>query len=157
MLISFLSDGYRLRYRTSRTKGSTVATPSAEDATLDLLPPEFETNIESGFQIATFQGPLCAEPMEGLAFSIESIDFDAAQFDSENRTYLHLARDVWSFIHSTGDFLGSAKMAQVGGSLVTASKEACRNGFLDWSPRLKMAIYTCDIQASSTSISQVDH
>jgi ribosome assembly protein 1 len=41
-------------------------------------------------------------------------------------------------------------MAQVGGSLITASKEACRLGFLDWSPRLKMAIYSCDIQASSS-------
>jgi ribosome assembly protein 1 len=33
---------------------------------------------------------------------------------------------------------------------MTAVKDACRNGLLDWSPRLLMAMYSCDIQASST-------
>jgi hypothetical protein len=41
-------------------------------------------------------------------------------------------------------------MAQVAGSVISAVKDACRNGLLDWSPRLKLAMYTCDIQASST-------
>lgn len=40
-------------------------------------------------------------------------------------------------------------MAQVAGSLISAVRDACRNGLLDWSPRLMLAMYTCDIQASS--------
>ena len=40
-------------------------------------------------------------------------------------------------------------MAQVTGALITSVREACRNGLLDWSPRLMLAMYTCDIQASS--------
>ncbi|KAF8319037.1 translation elongation factor 2 [Clavulina sp. PMI_390] len=118
-----------LRNRTSK-RGN----PSGGEGSADDLPPEFETNIESGFQIATFQGPLCAEPMEGLSFFVESIEFDAAQLGDENR---------------------ASKMAQVSGSLITASKEACRSGFLDWSPRLKMAIYSCDIQASTDVLGKV--
>ncbi len=34
------------------------------------------------------------------------------------------------------------------GSFISAVRDACRNGLLDWSPRLMLAMYTCDIQAS---------
>jgi translation elongation factor EF-G len=38
---------------------------------------------------------------------------------------------------------------QITGSLISAVRDACRAGLLDWSPRLKLAMYTCDIQATS--------
>lgn len=41
------------------------------------------------------------------------------------------------------------RMPQVAGSVISAVRDACRNGLLDWSPRLMLAMYTCDIQASS--------
>jgi ribosome assembly protein 1 len=41
------------------------------------------------------------------------------------------------------------RLSQVTGSLISAVRDACRNGLLDWSPRLKLAMYSCDIQASS--------
>lgn len=37
---------------------------------------EFDTHIETGFQLGTFQGPLCAEPVEGLAYFVEQVDVD---------------------------------------------------------------------------------
>lgn len=40
-------------------------------------------------------------------------------------------------------------MSQVTGSLISAVKDACRSGLLDWSPRLMLAMYSCEIQASS--------
>jgi len=98
------------------------------------IPSEFESSIESGFQTAMFQGPMCAEPVEGMSFFVESLEFDASKVEGEN-------------VHS--------KMAQVTGSLISASKESCRTGMLDWSPRLKMAIYTCDIQASTEVLGKV--
>jgi translation elongation factor EF-G len=42
-----------------------------------------------------------------------------------------------------------ARLPQVTGSLITSVRDACRNGLLDWSPRVMLAMYTCDIQASS--------
>lgn len=45
--------------------------------------------------------------------------------------------------------------AQVSGSFLTAVRDACRNGLLDWSPRLMLAMYSCDIQAASKSC--LDH
>jgi len=48
-------------------------------------------------------------------------------------------------------------MAQVTGSVITGVKDACRNGLLDWSPRLMLAMYSCDIQASSERASNNLH
>ena len=136
-----------LRLKTSR-KGVAAAYTSEEKISQD-IPPEFETNIESGFQIATFQGPLCAEPMEGLAYFVEDIEFDAELLDDESSGHMFRINKPRHYPTIGILFTGASKMAQVGGSMITASKETCRLGFLDWSPRLKMAMYSCDIQASS--------
>jgi ribosome assembly protein 1 len=34
---------------------------------------EYESSVEGGFQIATLQGPLCAEPVQGMAYLVESL------------------------------------------------------------------------------------
>ena len=36
---------------------------------------------------------------------------------------------------------------------MTAVRDACRSGLLDWSPRLMLAMYSCDIQAASEPFS----
>lgn len=43
------------------------------------------------------------------------------------------------------------KISAVAGALISSVRDACRAGMLDWSPRIKLAMYTCDIQASSES------
>ena len=43
---------------------------------VDHLLQQFEGTIETGFQLATFKGPLCAEPVEGMAYFVESIEVD---------------------------------------------------------------------------------
>jgi ribosome assembly protein 1 len=43
----------------------------------------FDNHIETGFQLATAQGPLCAEPIEGLAFFLETLDVDAEALERE--------------------------------------------------------------------------
>ena len=47
--------------------------------------------------------------------------------------------------------LAQNTMPQVTCSLITAVQDSCRNGLLDWSPRLKLAMYTRDIYVSSKS------
>jgi hypothetical protein len=47
---------------------------------------------------------------------------------------------------------GLNRIAQVTGSFISSVREACKNGLLDWSPRLMLAMYTCDIQSSSAGI-----
>lgn len=111
-------------------------------------PQEFDGQVEYGFQIATFQGPLCAEPVEGIAYFVQSvgIDSDALEQDRGMSVCVYVSAqwglmDTESTVHN--------RMSQVTGSIITSVKDACRSALLDWSPRLKMAMYSCDIQASS--------
>ncbi|KAF8644511.1 hypothetical protein AX16_008388 [Volvariella volvacea WC 439] len=95
---------------------------------------DFDNQIETGFQLATFQGPLCAEPVEGLAYFVESVNVDKEALEKEAE---------------------QGRVAQVTGSVMSAVRDACRNGLLDWSPRLMLAMYSCDIQASTDVLGKV--
>jgi len=50
----------------------------------DSMTRDFDGNIETGFQIATLHGPLCAEPMEGMAFFVERVEMDRDGIRKEN-------------------------------------------------------------------------
>ncbi|KIM43251.1 hypothetical protein M413DRAFT_444059 [Hebeloma cylindrosporum] len=102
---------------------------SEEDASeIEKIVRDFDNHIETGFQLATFQGPLCAEPVEGMAFFVEQVKIEEDLLEKE---------------------IAQNRMSQVTGSLISAVKDACRNGLLDWSPRLMLAMYSCEIQASA--------
>lgn len=45
---------------------------------------DFDGYIETGFQIATLHGPLCAEPMEGMAFFVERVEIDKGGISKED-------------------------------------------------------------------------
>ncbi|KAI0051129.1 P-loop containing nucleoside triphosphate hydrolase protein [Auriscalpium vulgare] len=106
---------------------------SASDG-MDQVAREFDANIETGFQVATSHGPLCGEPVEGMAFFVQQVEIDQ---------------------EGVGREAEQNRMSQITGSLITAVKDACRNGLLDWSPRLKLAMYSCDIQASTDVLGKV--
>ncbi|KAG8903683.1 Cytoplasmic GTPase/eEF2-like protein (ribosomal biogenesis), partial [Tulasnella sp. 408] len=106
-----------------------VGTPTASVAGEIRYLRDFDDCFETAFQIATNQGPLCAEPMQGMAFFVESI-----QLGGEGSA-------------ADADAVQS-KAVTVRGALITAVKEAYRSGLLDWSPRLMLAMYSCDIQAA---------
>jgi ribosome assembly protein 1 len=45
---------------------------------------DFDGYVETGFQIATLHGPLCAEPMEGMAFFVERVEIDRGGISKED-------------------------------------------------------------------------
>ncbi|TBU62363.1 translation elongation factor 2 [Dichomitus squalens] len=100
----------------------------------DPLALAFDNYLETGFQLATFQGPLCAEPVEGMAYFVEAVTLDREGIEQEQ---------------------ASNRTAHLTGSLISSVRDACRNGLLDWSPRLMLAMYTCDIQASTDVLGKV--
>ncbi|KAG2145893.1 P-loop containing nucleoside triphosphate hydrolase protein [Suillus clintonianus] len=116
-----------LRRRLSRNYSTRSTDTSGNDV-------DFTGYVETGFQLATFQGPLCAEPVEGMAYFVESIDVDADGVQKE---------------------IVQNRLSQVTGSVISAVRDACRNGLLDWSPRLMLAMYSCDIQASTDVLGKV--
>lgn len=65
---------------------STLSTDEAgAKAELRLLR-DFENSIEAGFQMATFQGPLCAEPVVGMAWVVENVSFNKESEESEGES-----------------------------------------------------------------------
>ncbi|CAG8847659.1 27124_t:CDS:2, partial [Racocetra persica] len=77
-------------------------------------------------------GPLCSEPLMGVAYFLEdfTVSIDENVDISEIRPKL-------------------------GGYVITTMRDACLQGFLDLSPRLMLAMYSCDIQATTEALGRV--
>ncbi|AOW04139.1 P-loop containing nucleoside triphosphate hydrolase protein [Yarrowia lipolytica] len=81
-----------------------------------------QDSILTGFQLATQSGPLCNEPMQGVAVYLDLID------DPND---------------------------ELAGKLISPFQKAIYTAFLDWSPRLMLATYSCEIQASTEVLGKV--
>ncbi|OQO14848.1 hypothetical protein B0A48_00230 [Cryoendolithus antarcticus] len=88
------------------------------------------SKLTHAFQLFTSSGPLCAEPTQGIAVLLESITTDQAILCS----------------HSAG--------AQTG-EILRSTRTALKSAFLDWSPRILLAMYACEIQASAEVLGRV--
>ncbi|KAF2201376.1 P-loop containing nucleoside triphosphate hydrolase protein [Delitschia confertaspora ATCC 74209] len=97
-----------------------------------LTPNSFADKIIYAFQLATAQGPLCAEPVQGIAVFLEDVTID---------------------IPSEED--ASAAMGRLTGEVIKTVRDSIRQGFLDWSPRMLLAMYSCEIQASTDVLGRV--
>lgn len=112
---------------TERREG--VAAPSADETTIHAS--HFCDKITYGFQLATEQGPLCHEPVQGVAVFIEDVAISAGEDETVS------ARD---------------RVGRLTGEVIKTVQQSVHKGFLDWSPRLMLAMYSCEIQASSKSL-----
>lgn len=86
--------------------------------------------ISYAFQLSSLQGPLCNEPMQGVAVIIEDITIAETQED---------------------EVVAPDAAGKLSSEVIRATRESIRLGFLDWSPRLLLAMYSCEIQTSSKS------
>ncbi|KAJ7960507.1 Elongation factor-like [Quillaja saponaria] len=91
-----------------------------------------ESSIVSGFEMATAAGPLCDEPMWGLAFVIEAYLSPLVGHDDDSE------------IHKQPEQYGI-----FAGQVITAVKEACRAAVLQNRPRLVEAMYFCELNTST--------
>lgn len=89
---------------------------------------DFSDKILYAFQLATAQGPLCGEPCQGIAVFLEEVTIAATSDDDS----------------SPRDQLG-----RLTGEVIKTVRDSIRQGFLDWSPRILLAMYSCEIQATS--------
>ncbi|KAJ4710496.1 Elongation factor-like [Melia azedarach] len=101
----------------------------SQASSLFLEAQSLESSIMSGFQLATAAGPLCDEPMWGLAFIVEA--------------YISPMAD-----QSDDELESSQQSEQYGifsGQVMTAVKDACRQAVLQKNPRLVEAMYFCEL------------
>ncbi|OKL58122.1 hypothetical protein UA08_06580 [Talaromyces atroroseus] len=91
---------------------------------------DLSDKIVYAFQLATGQGPLCQEPVQGIAVMLEDVT-------------LHVEdEDAIDFGRLTGE-------------AIRIVRESVSQGFLDWSPRILLAMYSCEIQASTEVLGRV--
>lgn len=83
---------------------------------------EYDSSFVNGFQIASLAGPLCEEPMMGVAFLVKEWSLEAT---------------------SSGTY------GPLSGQIMSAVKDACRKSFQAQPQRLMAAMYTCNIQANA--------
>jgi len=108
---------------------------SKEECADDTLTPrDFSDKIISAFQLATLQGPLCNEPVQGVAVFLESVTISNLSDEQSS------ARE---------------KLGPLTGEVIRTVRESIRLGFLDWSPRILLAMYSCEIQCSTEVLGRV--
>ncbi|KAL8947741.1 MAG: hypothetical protein Q9222_006014 [Ikaeria aurantiellina] len=92
--------------------------------------------ISYAFQLAMAQGPLCSEPCQGVAVFIEGISLTGTTASED-------------------DFSSRETSGRLTGEVIKVMRDSIRQGFLDWSPRLLLAMYSCEIQASTEVLGRV--
>ncbi|KAL6825979.1 P-loop containing nucleoside triphosphate hydrolase protein [Trichoderma sp. SZMC 28015] len=112
---------------------SAKASDAASESLEKLHPSHLSDKITYAFQLATAQGPLCNEPMQGVAVFVEDVSLNLSEDDTS-------ARD---------------KLSRLTGEVIKAFQSSLRAGFLDWSPRLMLAMYTLEIQTSTEVLGRV--
>ena len=103
---------------------------AAEDS-VDKHSSTLADNVAYAFQLATYQGPLCSEPMQGVAVFLEDICTNISEDEASQNT------------------------GRLTGEIIRTTRESIRQGFLDWSPRILLAMYSCEIQASAEVLGKV--
>lgn len=99
---------------------------------------EFLNSVINGFQLATLAGPICEEPLHGVAFIVEDItivvDHLSAplSFGEDNNDSGHFQQQCRSFT----------------GQIMSAVKDGCRRAFTNQPQRIMAAMYNCSIQVS---------
>ena len=104
---------------------------AAEEGNVDKHSSTLADKVAYAFQLATYQGPLCNEPVQGIAVFLEDICTNVSEEEASQNT------------------------GRLTGEIITTTRESIRQGFLDWSPRILLAMYSCEIQASAEVLGRV--
>ncbi|KAI9928111.1 Cytoplasmic GTPase/eEF2-like protein (ribosomal biogenesis) [Aspergillus wentii] len=94
-----------------------------------LIVRDFCDKIAYAFQLATGQGPLCQEPIHGTAIFLEELAVNGTEEELD--------------------------LGRLTGEAIRLVREGITQGFLDWSPRIMLAMYSCEIQASTEVLGRV--
>ncbi|CDH09195.1 probable Ribosome assembly protein 1 [Zygosaccharomyces bailii ISA1307] len=99
---------------------------------------EFADSIINGFQLAVNEGPLAREPVEGMCVVVDNI----IEMDVENMEANH-------------DPQYQKDLTNISGRFITSTRDMIHATFLDWSPRMMWAVYSCDVQTSVDVLGKV--
>ena len=126
-----------LKHEPPDPTSSTIPTPPNPPSTDDnttttttlLHPRDLLPKFLHAFQLATSSGPLCAEPLSGTLTSLHSLTLTSPQ--------------------------PLSSLPRLTGEIIRTTRDALSTSFLDWSPRLLLATYSCSIQAHTSVLGRV--
>ena len=128
MLIDATSDGCLAKVFSDESE--TTEAPRAGEA---LRVSHLADKIQYAFQLASARGPLCNEPIQGVAVFVEEVSLSLSEDDTS-------ARD---------------KLGRLTGEVIKTFQSCMHSAMLDWSPRIMLAMYTVEIQASTEVLGRV--
>lgn len=99
---------------------------------------EYSDSIINGFLLSVNEGPLANEQVQGMCVVLEDI-----HEMTENE------------ISEIDDPHYQVDEPNLSGRLITTTRDCIHKSFLDWSPRIMWAMYTCDIQTSVDVLGKV--
>ncbi|TMW65312.1 hypothetical protein Poli38472_007954 [Pythium oligandrum] len=95
---------------------------------------QLESAIVTGFQMTTSAGPLCDEPVFGVAFVVENARFQQPTVDAE---------------------ADADKFGPLSGQVISSMRSACRAAFVKQPTRLVEAVYECTVQCLSEQLGKL--
>ena len=131
---------------------------SSENSSSQILPeigPDFSDTISYAFQLAVSQGPLCSEPMQGVAVFLESVTYSPHPTSHGGTPGIGSpgsSTPIEAFPSSETDATNSGRLT---GEVITAVRSSITSAFLDWSPRILLALYMCTIQSTTEVLGRV--
>lgn len=128
----------------STTDPLAAASASAAFEHQELLS-KLENSIITGFQVATSAGPLCDEPVWGVAFVVEDVVFND-DLRKEN------ASEDGSV---AGDKDDENKFGPLSGQVISTMRTICRVAFVKQPVRLVEAIYDCTVQCLAEQLGKL--
>ena len=99
---------------------------------------DYDYSIFSGFQMAAASGPLCEEPLHGVAFVLK-------KWENCNKPSANAVEDC----PPTADNDRVTSYGPLSGQLISAMNEACRKAILVQPARLMAAMYSCNIRTTA--------
>ncbi|CCC71091.1 hypothetical protein NCAS_0G02040 [Naumovozyma castellii] len=99
---------------------------------------DYADSILNGFQLSVNEGPLANEPVQGMCVIVEDIhEMDKAELANLDDPYYQ------------------TNIPNLSGRFITSTRDSIHESFLDWSPRIMWAMYTCDVQTSVEVLGKV--
>ncbi|KAL2753282.1 hypothetical protein ACRALDRAFT_1058217 [Sodiomyces alcalophilus JCM 7366] len=137
LLIDDTPDGILPKVFSAHHAGNNAGSASAPQTGESLHPVQLVDRITYAFQLATAEGPLCHEPVQGIAVTIEDVMVHAPP-ESDDPSSSH-----------------SSVGPRLTGEVIKTTSSSIHAAMLDWSPRLLLAIYSVEIQASTDVLGRV--
>lgn len=110
---------------------------------------KLENSIITGFQVASSAGPLCDEPVWGVAFVVEDVVFND-DVRKENAS-----EDSESSSVAGGDKEDENKFGPLSGQVISTMRTICRVAFVKQPVRLVEAIYDCTVQCLAEQLGKL--